>query len=173
MGVADSRRVPSAARGRRARKTLQITSLASGGLAKRSGVTTAGCRMVNAGCSVSEDQHLREREVFGVSDGQQGRSAADRGKSPRRSAMKLKLRRPASPYDLDVAPEDLLRVARSERLHGRFLGCEAAGEMYRGGAPPLAVGHLTVGEDTTEEALTVALDGRLDAVNVRGVEAEP
>src|SRR5579872_1518085 len=103
---------------------------------------------------------------------QERRSAADCGKTPPRAAVQLELRRPAMPDDLDVAPEDAVRMAGAQRLHRGFLGGEAAGKMDRRHTAPRAVGNLTVREDPAEKSVAVPLDRVGDAVNVGGVETD-
>ena len=93
-------------------------------------------------------------------------------KRRRGAAVKLQLRRAAAADDFDVAPEHALRVAGAERLHRRFLGREAAGEMNRRHAAPRAVRDFALGEDAVQEAVAVALDRGGDAMDVGGVEPE-
>src|SRR5258706_9658826 len=86
--------------------------------------------------------------------------------------MQVELRRTAAPHDLDVAPQDALRMTRTERLHRRFLGGESPGKMDCRDTPPPAVGHFGVGENAVDESIAIAFDGRGDAGNVGGVQAK-
>ena len=122
--------------------------------------------------SVAEDQDLRDRQRVGVRDGQQRRTAAYRGELPSGSAVQLELRRPAAADHLDVTPEDPLRMARAERFHRRLLRGEAAREMNRRLAAPHAVRDFTLGENTLQESLAIALDGADDARDVGGVDTQ-
>ena len=135
---------------------------------------------VNRGCepdppgdaSVADQQHLRDSEGVGVSDGEQRGSRAHRGKAPGCAAVKPQLWRTASSDDLEIAPEDLLRVSRPKRLHAGFLRRKSRRKMNRGSAPTVAVGDFTVGEEASYEAFAIALDKRGDAWNLGGVEAK-
>jgi hypothetical protein len=86
--------------------------------------------------------------------------------------MELQLRRTAASNDFDRPPEHLRRVASAQRLHGRFLGGEAPGEVNRRVPATKTVGDLAFGEDALDEALAVSLDRVLDARDVGGVDAE-
>ena len=105
-------------------------------------------------------------------DRQLGGVATDRVEPTSGGAMQLQLRRAASPYHLDVAPQHAVRVPRAERLHGRFLGSKAPSEMNRRVAAPHAVRDLGVGKDTVCEALAVALDRGGNARDVCCVEPD-
>ncbi len=121
---------------------------------------------------LAEDHHLREGERVGMRDRDERRVAADGREPAAGAAMQVKLRRAAAAHDLDVAPEDALRVAGAERLHRRFLGGEAAGKVDFGLAAPLAVRHFGLGEDTMDETITVTFDGCGDAWNVGRVDSQ-
>ena len=87
--------------------------------------------------------------------------------------MQPELRRSAwLAHDLDVPPEDALRVTGAEGLHGRLLRREAAREMNCRIVAPPAVRHFGLGEDAMREAFAVSLDGRGNARDVDGVEPE-
>ena len=122
---------------------------------------------------LSENQHLRQGQCVGMRDSEQRRIAPHRSKSPRRAAVELQSRRTATSDHLDVAPQHALRVTRAERLHGRFLRGETAGEMNSGHPPACAVGDLTLGEDAAGESPAVPFDCVGDAIDVGRVEAEP
>ena len=77
------------------------------------------------------------------------------------------------PDHFDVAPEHLLRMPGAERLHPGFFGGEPAGEMDRGHAAPCTVRNLSLCEDAAQEPVAEPFDGGRDAVDFRGVEAEP
>src|SRR3954467_12174398 len=122
--------------------------------------------------SVAENDDLRHREIVGMRDRQQRRTAAHRLEPSRRTAVQPQLRRTAAPYHFHVAPEDPVRVAGPERLHRRFLRREPPGEMDRRLLPAHAVGDLTLGEDALQEPGPVPIDGRDDARDFGEVDAE-
>src|SRR5947209_6110030 len=103
--------------------------------------------------SPPEEEHLRHGETVGMRDGEERRETAHRGKPPAGAPMKLEVRRTAAANDLDIAPQNALRVSRAERLHGRFFRSETAGEVNGRHAPPRAVRDLGVGEDAADEPL--------------------
>src|SRR5262245_44165211 len=116
-----------------------------------------------AAVSLAEDHHLCEGERLGMRDRHVRRAAADGGEAAPGAAVELEPRRAAAADDLDVAPEHALRVPGAERLHRGFLGCEPASEVNLRLAAPQAVRRFVLGEDTMDEAVAVALDGRGDA----------
>jgi len=120
----------------------------------------------------SEEQHVRKRERLRVRDRQERALGAHGRKPTRGAAMKLQLRRSVTPNHLDVAPQYILRVARAERLHRRFLGREPAGKMNGRLAPLGTVGNLDIGEYAVNESVAVASDRRGDSRNVSGVDAQ-
>jgi hypothetical protein len=105
-------------------------------------------------------------------DGQERRSAAHGVEPPGGAPVQPQLRRTPPTHDLDVAPEDALRVARAEGFHGRFLGCEAAGKVDRRLTTPHAVRHLALREDTMGETLAVTRDRGEDTRDVSRVQTE-
>lgn len=108
-----------------------------------------------------------------MSDRQLRRPAADFLEAPRGAAVQLQLRWPAGTTDdLDVAPEDALRVAGAEGFHRGFFRGEAAGKVNRRVASPHAIRDFAFGEDAVCEALAVPFDGGGDSWNVGGVESE-
>lgn len=74
--------------------------------------------------------------------------------------------------DLDAAPQHILRVARTERFHGRFLCGEPAGKMNGWITSPGTVGNLGFGEYPMNESIAVARDRRPDSRNVGGVDSQ-
>lgn len=86
--------------------------------------------------------------------------------------MKLQLRRASAAHDFNVAPEHLLRVPCTKRLHCRFFGSEAPGKVDRRIPAALAVRDLSFGEDALEEALSVSLDCRGNARDIGSIEAK-
>ena len=123
--------------------------------------------------SSTDDEDLSQRQFIGMSDGKERCPATNRRESSAGAAVQLELRRPASPDNFYIAPDNALRVARSERLHGGFLGGEPPREMDGGHSPPCAVRNLVFSENAVQEALAVAFDGVGDAVDVGGVEPKP
>ena len=107
-----------------------------------------------------------------MSNREEGTFRAEGRKATSGATMKLQLRG-ASPADnLDIAPEDLLGVTGSERLHRRFLCGEATGKMDRGRASALTVSNFTVSEHTAEKAITVPFDCRSDARDIGRIETK-
>ena len=86
--------------------------------------------------------------------------------------MKLQLRGTSAAHDFNVAPEDLLGMTRSKRLHRRLFGSEAAGIVNRWSPPALAIRDLPVGEDAAQESLAVSFDCRGDARYIGSIEAK-
>lgn len=97
---------------------------------------------------------------------------ANRGKSPRRPTMEAQSRRTAVANDLDVAPEDLLRVAGTERFHPRFLCCKPPGKVNRGLASTPAVRNFAIGEHPPQEPLAIPLNGGGDARDFGRVKSQ-
>ena len=120
----------------------------------------------------SEQQDLRDGQMLGVSDGQEGRSRAERVESTFGASVKQQLRRSSAPYHFDAAPQDLLSMSGAERLHCRFLGGEARRQMNGGHAAAVAVGPLAVGEDAMEKAITVLLDDGSNPAYVGRIHAD-
>jgi hypothetical protein len=122
---------------------------------------------------LAEDDHLSERQRIRVRDRELRRVTADSCEAPSGAAMQPQLRRTAGlTHDFDITPQHTLRVPCSERLHRRFLGREPAREMNRWIAPPHAIRHFGVGEDSAGEPVAVAVEGGSDSRDVRGVESE-
>lgn len=86
--------------------------------------------------------------------------------------MKLQLRGTSAAHHFNIAPEYLLGMTRSERLHRCLLGSEAAGKMDRRIASALAVRDLPLGEDALQEPLAVSFDCRGDARDIGSIEAK-
>jgi len=105
-----------------------------------------------------------------MSDGQEGRRAADCREPPCGRAAEPQPRRTALPDDLDVKPDDSLRVPGAERFHGGFLGRKAGREVDGRDAPPHAVRDFVFRKDSTEKPLAVALDHVRDTIDVGSVE---
>src|SRR5512134_1853950 len=85
--------------------------------------------------------------------------------------MELQHRRPMPAHHFDAGPEHALRLAGAERLHRRFLRRKARRERRREVLLALAIGDLAFSEHPADEAVTVALDRVLDAIDLRGIEA--
>ena len=86
--------------------------------------------------------------------------------------MKLQLRRPAVADDLDIAPEDFLRVSGAERFHAGFLCREPAGKMDSRHAPACAVRNFAVGKNAPDEPFAVPFDGGGNPGDFGGVETK-
>ena len=86
--------------------------------------------------------------------------------------MQLQLRWTAAPDDLHVPPQDALRVAGAERLHGGFLRGESSGKMNGRFTPAHAVRDFAFGENTGEETRAVSVDRGADAADVGGVQSQ-
>lgn len=86
--------------------------------------------------------------------------------------MKLQLRGTSAAHHFNIAPEHLLGMTRSERLHRRFLGGEAAGKVDRRIPAALAVRDFPVGEDAAQKSLAVPFDCRSDARDIGSIEAK-
>ena len=122
---------------------------------------------------LQEQHHLRERQSFGVGNGEQRAICFQSRESSRGAAVKLQLRgRPWRTDDLDIAPMHTLSVSCAERLHGRFFCREPSSEMRCRIAPPRGVSDFAVGKDAAQEPITVARDGRFDAIDFGGIEAD-
>ena len=87
--------------------------------------------------------------------------------------MKLQLRRTAGRAShFDVAPEHSARVARAKRLHRRFFGGEAAGQVRRGVAPSCGVRDLAFGEYPAEKPIAEPRDRGFDTVDLCRIHAD-
>ena len=87
--------------------------------------------------------------------------------------MQPQLRRTARlADDFNVAPQHSLRVSGAQGFHRRFLGREATGEVNGRIVAPHAVRNLPFSEDSVSKPFAVPFDGRSDARDIRGVEAE-
>lgn len=113
-----------------------------------------------------------EGKRVGMGDGQQRRAPAHDGQPACCAAVQPQLRGATVANNLNVSPQNALRVARAERLHRGFLGREAAGEVDRRILAAQAVRDLAVGEETMGKPITVAFDGVGDAADVGGIEPE-
>ena len=122
--------------------------------------------------SVAENKHLGEGERVGMRDGEERGSPTHGGESARSAAVQPQLRRTAAAHNLDVAPQDALRVAGPQGFHRCFLGREAAGKVNGRCVAAHAVGHFAVRKDSMSEPLTVALDGIADAGDVGCVQSQ-
>ena len=121
---------------------------------------------------LAEDEDLRERERFGVRDGEQRSLRAHRGEAARGAAVQLQLRRSTAADDLAIAPEDAARMARAERLHRRLFGREPSGEVDGRHSTAGAVRDFAVGEDPAQETVAESFDGVGNPADVGRVEAE-
>ena len=125
-----------------------------------------GSHLAAIACLPSEHHHLRECERIGVLDGQEGRRGADRAKATGGATVQLKLRGAAVADHLDVAPQHTLGMARAERLHRRFLGGEATGEVGHRIPATRTIGDLPFGEYALEKSLAVLIERARDAREV-------
>jgi len=75
--------------------------------------------------------------------------------------------------DFDVAPAHAVAPAGAERFHRRFFYREASSESLELVLVPLAVGDLGRREEALDERPAVALNGRLNPVNLRNVQSHP
>ena len=128
--------------------------------------------MATAVALSAQNNHLGERKGIGMRDSHERGKPAYRGKAPGSPAVQLELRRATAPNDLDIAPEDPMRMTSAERFHRRFLRGKPAGEVNRGHSATRAVRHFAVGEYAPQEPLPVSLDGVGDAIDIRGVQTE-
>lgn len=87
------------------------------------------------------------------------------------ATMKLQLRRAAATEDFHSAPQYVLRVARAEGLHRRFLGRKSRGKVDRRHAPAVAIGHFAVREYPPQKPIAVFVDGIRDPADIGGVQA--
>lgn len=107
-----------------------------------------------------------------MGDGQERPPRSHRVKATSRAAVEFEPRRSAAADDFDAPPQDILCMSGPERLHRRFLRCEASGKMNGRFTTPHAVRDFTLCEDALNETLSVPFDGRHDSRNVGGVDAE-
>lgn len=119
-----------------------------------------------------EQEHLCDGQRVGVRNGEERRRGLHGGKSPRRTSMKLQLRRSAVSNDLDITPEHLLRVAGPERLHGCLLCGKAPREMDGRLTPALAIRDFTFGKDALKKAFAVSFDGGRNSRNIGGIDPQ-
>ena len=124
---------------------------------------------VSVGC---EKHDVRDGEVIRMRDGQERRTGANLHESHVSAIVKPQLRRATVADDLDATPQHVLRVARAEGLHGRFLGREPGGKMDGRLAAAVAVGDLALGEHAVEKTIAVGFDRLRDAEDIRGIHAD-
>src|SRR5262245_26068136 len=89
-----------------------------------------------------------------------------------RAAVHLELRRTAASDDLDIAPQNAMRMAGAKRFHRRLFRSESAGKVNRRRPAAATVRNLRVGKHSTEKPFAVSLDYAGDAVDIRGVETD-
>ena len=123
-------------------------------------------------CSRAQQDHLRERQRLRMCNGEEGGGGAHPRVADCRPTLKSQERGTALPHYFDVAPEDAVRMSRTERLHRRLFRGEPAREMRRRVSPPGGVGDLPLGENATEKPIAESSNGRFDPVDLRGVDAE-
>lgn len=121
---------------------------------------------------LAEKDNLCNRERFGVSDGDERRAGAERGKTARGRAVQLQLRWPTPPDHFDVTPPDPPTPSGAERLHGGFLHSKPAGQMRRRPSPSRGIGDLAVGEHATEKSIAESLQALSDAGDIGCVEPD-
>ncbi len=71
----------------------------------------------------------------------------------------------------DVYPAHAVPPARAERFHRRFLHSESSGVAFKRIPVPFAVFNFKRREEPRNETLAIALDGRLDPIDLRDVHA--
>lgn len=97
---------------------------------------------------------------------------AEHGETFCGAAVELQLRRTGAADNFNVAPEHILRVAGTERLHSRFFGRESSSKVNGWRPAAVAIRNLAVREHAPEEAIAVSLDGVGNAVDVGGVDSK-
>jgi len=90
------------------------------------------------------------------------------------NAAKAQRRFPAGQIcHLDVHPAHAARPACAERFHRRFFHGESPGVTLKWISVPLAIFDFEGRENPLDKAAAIALDGRLDPVDLRDVHAHP
>lgn len=122
--------------------------------------------------STAEEKNLRERQMIGMGDGEERRSAAHGVEAAGGAAVQLEARGAAVTHDLDVTPGDPAGKPGAQRFHRGFFGGETAGEMNRCDPTPRAVRDFTLREDAPEKPIAMAFDDASEPIDVSGVDAE-
>jgi hypothetical protein len=91
------------------------------------------------------------------------------GAAPRAS-VKLQAGWTAASHDLDVLPQDALRLTGAERFHRGLLRGEAPREMWSRIPALGTIGNLTGSEHAVQESVAIAFEDVGDTGNVGGVE---
>lgn len=86
--------------------------------------------------------------------------------------MKLQLRGASTAHHFDIAPEHLLGMTRSERLHRCLFGRKTTGKVDCRIPAAVAVCDLPFGKDAVQEPLSVSFDCRCDARYIGSIEAK-
>jgi hypothetical protein len=119
---------------------------------------------------VADDENLSHRQVFRMCDRQQRRAPSDGGETSAGAGVESQARWTAVTNDLDVAPQDAIRVASAERLHRGFLRGKPAREMDRRKAASLAIVDFPRRKNAADKTIAIPLDGRGDAVDVGRID---
>lgn len=139
------------------------------GAGRRPGTTVVAC----PAASVGEQHDLSQRKRFGMGNGDEGLPHVQRIGAPRGTTMEPQLRRAADADDLDVLPQDAARVAGPERLHGRLLHREPAGQVWNRIPAPRTIGNLLLGEYPPQKPIAITGERLRNPWNIRRVEANP
>ena len=87
--------------------------------------------------------------------------------------MELQLRRAAVADYFQIAPQDFLAVAGTQRFHAGFLRCEAAGDVNGRMAALHAVRDFSLSEYAPQKSVAIPFDHRRDTIDLRGIETKP
>lgn len=86
--------------------------------------------------------------------------------------MEDETRRSSRANDFDTLPEHSPRVARTQGFHRGFLRGEPSGEMDCWFMTSGTVLDFSPGEDAMQEPVTIPLEDRRQAHDIRGVDAD-
>lgn len=124
------------------------------------------------GLFAGKQQYLRQGERLRVRDRQERGVAAHGREPPGGAPMEHQAGRPVAANNLDVSPQHVVGVARTEGLHRCFLSRESSGEMDGRIVTPCTVGDLATCEHAVRKPIVIARDGGGDAGDVGGIESQ-